>query len=183
MFQALGRWLHTKATEKINPKVPTLFWGSRLWKSEHEVLEMPRSDYIESFAHELGLTTGRKVHTPSVKDSDWSDRNLEVVGAKEHQLYRRMVGKAQFILPRRVDAMYATKELSRRLHAPMRRDLKAAIRLWRYLYHTRDWCLRLRPNQDYHRVIGFGDTDWAGCPETRRSTACVLVFWCNCLIY
>ncbi|XP_019248745.1 PREDICTED: uncharacterized protein LOC109228012 [Nicotiana attenuata] len=68
--------------------------------------------------------------------------------------YRRLVGKLNFLTNTRLDISYSVQHLSQYMQSPREPHLKAA-------YHV------LR---DY-RVRAFCDSDWAACPESRKSVS------------
>jgi hypothetical protein len=55
----------------------------------------------------------------------------------------------------------------------------------KYLVCTKHFVMCIEPGSkaDCSKVWGFGDTDWAGDPETRRCTACGLIIWGNALLH
>ena len=71
----------------------------------------------------------------------------------------------------RPDIQFAAKELARGLSRPQRRHTQGLRRAVRYLLHAPNlvWihCKRKWPT----RIRTWSDTDWAGCPVTRRSTS------------
>ena len=68
------------------------------------------------------------------------------------QVFRAIVGKAQWILRARPDVLHAIKELSRRLQGPREVDDVAAKRMVKYLYGTRDTALQPRPRKEPLRL-------------------------------
>ena len=95
-----------------------------------------------------------------------------------HKLYRTAVGKLLWATPVRPDISFAVKELSRSLQAPTQQDEKQLKHLLRYLKGTLHFTTSLQPPRK--RVVeqassiqiqAFSDSDWAGCPKTRRSTS------------
>ena len=95
-----------------------------------------------------------------------------------HKLYRTAVGKLLWATPVRPDISFAVKELSRSLQAPTQQDEKQLKHLLRYLKGTLHFTTSLQPPRK--RVVeqassiqiqAYSDSDWAGCPKTRRSTS------------
>ena len=85
-------------------------------------------------------------------------------------LFRAGAARANYLALGRPDVAYAAKELCRRMSAPRESDLAALKRLARYLLGA--------PRQVYQFAMQapsdltiYADTDWAGCPTTRRSTS------------
>ena len=69
----------------------------------------------------------------------------------------------------RCDVAYEVKELSRHLQTPTRTHDLAADRVIRYLYHTRH--LGLTYGRSPQGLLGYTDSNFANCIDTRRSTS------------
>ena len=63
---------------------------------------------------------------------------------------------------------YHVKELSRHLSRPTHAHMKAAKRVARYLYHHRDVGIVFNRSSD--KLLGFSDSNFCNCLDTRRST-------------
>jgi hypothetical protein len=61
------------------------------------------------------------------------------------------------------------------MHDPREPHLIALKRLLRYLRGAVDYGLLLHRSSSTELVV-YTDTDWAGCPDTRRSTSGYAVF-------
>jgi hypothetical protein len=61
------------------------------------------------------------------------------------------------------------------MHNPWDSHLTAMKRILRYLRGTPDYGLLLRHSR-YTDLAVYTDADWAGCPDTRRSTSGYAVF-------
>jgi hypothetical protein len=61
------------------------------------------------------------------------------------------------------------------MHDPREPYLTTMKRILRYLQRTPDYGLLLRHSSSFDLVV-YTNTDWAGCPDTRRSTSGYAVF-------
>jgi hypothetical protein len=61
------------------------------------------------------------------------------------------------------------------MHDPQEPCLAALKRILRYIQGTLALGLLLRPSTGTNLVV-YTDADWAGCPDTRRSTSGYAVF-------
>jgi hypothetical protein len=61
------------------------------------------------------------------------------------------------------------------MHDPREPHLHLIKRILRYLKGTLDLSLTLSPSKS-HTLIAYSDADWAGCPDTRRSTSGFCMF-------
>jgi hypothetical protein len=86
-----------------------------------------------------------------------------------------IVGALQYLTFTRPDIAYAVQQICLLMHDPRERHLTAMKRILRYLRGTPDFGLLLRRSSSSNLVV-YTDADWAGCPDTRRSTSGYAVF-------
>ena len=94
----------------------------------------------------------------------------EVLDDETAGWFRGAAARANYLAMDRVDISYSAKELCRRMSVPRRSDLVALRRLAKYLLGVP----RLVQLFEWQNESGFdvyADTDFAGCPRTRRSTS------------
>ena len=70
----------------------------------------------------------------------------------------------------RPDIAYIVGMLGRYLSNPGMEHWKAAKRVLRYLKKTRDFMLTYRKS-DHLEIIGYSDSDFEGCQDSRKSTS------------
>ena len=108
---------------------------------------------------------------PAVNRNDDDDEDEEA-SAEEHRSLRRIVGKSQFLAPRRPDIAFATNRLVRSLAKPSKSDIIASKRLLRYLRGPQDLGLKLPVrNRASSTLTVFTGSDWAGDRPTRKSVS------------
>ena len=83
--------------------------------------------------------------------------------------YRRFVGRLIYLTVSRLDITYFVHVLSRFMHQPCKLHMEAALRVIRYLKNAPDQGLFFSSNSDF-KLRAYCDSNWAGCPITRRST-------------
>jgi hypothetical protein len=81
----------------------------------------------------------------------------------------------QYLTFTRPDIAYAVQQVCLHMHDPWESHLTAMKRILRYLRGTPDYGLLLRRSRSTNLVV-YTDADWAGCPNTRRSTSGYAVF-------
>ena len=89
--------------------------------------------------------------------------------------YRSLVGALQYLTFTRPDIAYAIQQVCLHMHDPREVHLVAAKRILRYLQGTIGHGLVI-PRSAPTQLVVYTDADWAGCPDTRRSTSGYAVF-------
>ena len=89
--------------------------------------------------------------------------------------FRSLAGALQWLTFTRPDISYAVQQVCLHMHDPREPHLAALKRILRYVRGTLDLGLLLRPCAQSDLVV-YSDADWAGCPDTRRSTSGYAVF-------
>jgi hypothetical protein len=96
--------------------------------------------------------------------------------------YRSLAGALQYLTFTRPDITYGVQQACLYMHDPREPYLLAVKRILRYLCGTVDLGLFLGRSSSPSTLIVYTDADWAGCPDTRRSTLGYDVFLGDCLV-
>jgi hypothetical protein len=89
--------------------------------------------------------------------------------------YRSLTNALQYLTFSRPDIAYAVQQVCLHMHTLREPHLTALKRILRYLRDSLDYGLLLRPSPTLELVV-YTDADWAGCPDTRRSTSGYAIF-------
>ena len=125
----------------------------------------------------IGFDAGCKsTATPGLKPV--IDKLVEDIplSTSAHALFRALDARANYLAQDLPDLQFAAKEVCRFMSSPTETSEAALGRLGRYLlWHMR--CMYTFPFQRAEGVEVYGDTDWSGCPRTRRSASggCVMI--------
>ncbi|KAL5757963.1 hypothetical protein ACOSP7_020574 [Xanthoceras sorbifolium] len=147
------------------------FLGIELSASKRAIFISQRK-YALEIIKDTGLLRAAPIDTPmkrSLKLSDKSDL------LKDPGRYRRLVGRLIYLTVSRPDITYSVHVLSRFMHQPRKDHWEAALLIVRYLKSAPGQGLFFSSASDL-RLRAFCNSDWAGCPLTRRSTTGYCVF-------
>nr|XP_051215907.1 uncharacterized mitochondrial protein AtMg00810-like [Lolium perenne] len=95
--------------------------------------------------------------------------------------YRSLAGALQYLTLTRPDLSYAVQQICLHMHAPRQPHLALVKRVLRYVRGTLDLGLHLSASSST-ALTAYSDADWAGCPDTRRSTSGYCVYYGDSLI-
>jgi hypothetical protein len=89
--------------------------------------------------------------------------------------FRSIAGALQYLTFTQPDITYATQQICLRMHDPREPHLTVMKHILHYFQGTPDYGLLLHRLSSSDLVV-YMDVDWAGCPDTRRSTSVYAVF-------
>ncbi|KAK1661183.1 hypothetical protein QYE76_049342 [Lolium multiflorum] len=95
--------------------------------------------------------------------------------------YRSIVGGLQYLTLTRPDLSYAVQQACLHMHAPRTSHLALVKRVLRYVRGTLEFGLQLHASSST-ALLAYSDADWAGCPDSRRSTSGYCVYCGDSLI-
>ncbi|GKF58073.1 ribonuclease H-like domain-containing protein [Tanacetum coccineum] len=96
-------------------------------------------------------------------------------------LYRSLAGALQYLTFTWPDISYAVEQVCLYMHDPREPHFSALKRILRYICGTMPYGLQLFSSTT-SSLVAYSDSDWAGCPTTRRFTSGYCVFLGNNLL-
>ncbi|KAD3066989.1 hypothetical protein E3N88_34869 [Mikania micrantha] len=127
-----------------------------------------QSKYVKDLLNKFDMNDCKIISTPmATSPGICPDDNGEPV---DQTLYRRMIGSLMYLTASRPDIMYATCVCARYQSAPKQSHLSFGKRILRYLKGTPVLGIWYPANQ-ICKLVGFSDSDYAGCSLTRKSTS------------
>jgi len=136
-------------------------------------LFLSQQQYILDVLERAGMTDCKPCSTPVDTHAKLSATAGGLVSDATH--YRSLTGALQYLTFTRPDISYAVQQVYLHMHAPRDPHLSAVKRILRYLRGTMHYGLLLRPSSPSELVV-YTDADWAGCPDTRKSTSGYAIF-------
>ncbi|XP_020094156.1 uncharacterized protein LOC109714127 [Ananas comosus] len=131
----------------------------------------------QKYAHQLlqrhGFLDSKPVSTPLSPTSCLSSHEGHLL--EDLYTYRQIVGALQYLTFTRPDISYAVNSVAQYLYTPREPHMQAVKRILRYIRGTLTYGLPIS-RCDNSSLVAFADADWAGCPDTRRSTSRYCIF-------
>jgi hypothetical protein len=137
-----------------------------------------QTKYISELLHKTHMTEAKPSKTPCTSSSKLSKLDGDLLD--DPTIYRQVVGALQYCTLTRPEIAYSVNQLCQHMHAPSSIHWIAAKRVLRYLQGTLDHGLYYTKSN--LQVNAFCDSDWASCPDDRRSTTGFAIFLGDCLI-
>jgi hypothetical protein len=149
-------------------------------------LHLHQQKYAQDILELFRMHDAKPSHYPaapgvrlSKEDPDGTTKGNEVDATH----YRSMVGKLVYLMVGSEPSIaFAVGQLSRFFSCPVRHHLEAAKLALRYVKSIlKSQGLTFRGDEGL-RLYAYCDSDWAGCPDTRRSTSGYVVMFCGAAV-
>lgn len=143
------------------------FLGIEIYQNKEDIFICQRK-YARTLLEKFKMRDCKPVATPLIVNEKLSKED----GSKkvDESLYRSLVGSLLYLTITRPDIMYATSMSSRFMHNASQTHLGVAKRVLRYLQGTLDFGILYEKNVNA-KLLGFCDSDWAGCVDDMKSTS------------
>lgn len=140
---------------------------------------LSQAQYANDVLERAGMTNCTPASTPVAVQGKVSTH--AGTSLSDPTQYRSIVGALQYLTLTRPDLTYAVQQACLHMHDPCDIHWALVKRILRYLHGTVDKGLQLRRSTT-PTLVAYSDADWAGCPDTRRSTSGFCVFFGDSLI-
>jgi hypothetical protein len=140
---------------------------------------LSQAQYAEDLLERAGMANCNSVPTPA--DTKPKASTTEGTPVADVTSYRSLAGALQYLTITRPDIAYAVQQVCLHMHAPRDVHMTMLKRILRYIKGTATLGVQLRAIST-PTISAYSDADWAGCPDTRRSTSGFCVFLGSSLI-
>lgn len=148
---------------------------NRLVKWEVDTIRYEADDkHLMALLDELGFDdTTKGMDNPLAKDHDRAEEEDEALEDTDVKRYRRLAATVSYLAADKPDLQYVASVLGRTMANPIVRSWANLKKVARYIKkHPRVvFELRRIDSDGVRDLMGFSDSDWAGCRASRRSTS------------
>ncbi|KAK9079958.1 hypothetical protein SSX86_001633 [Deinandra increscens subsp. villosa] len=151
----------------------TFFLGIAVTRPSPGSMFLSQQRYARDILRRAGLESCNPVSTPVDTQSKLSATAGTLLD--DPTTYRQLVGALQYLTITRPDISYAVQQVCMHMHAPRSGHMNALKRILRYIQGTLSYGLTFSQS-NARTLVAYTDADWAGCPDTRRSTSGYCVY-------
>lgn len=170
LHNIIGRLHHSVALKDLGPL--KFFLGIQVHRSSRGFL-LHQGQYAEELLQRAGMTDCRPAPTPV--DTKAKVSATDGALADDASSYRSIAGALQYLTLTQPDITYAVQQVCLHMHAPRQPHWAMVKRILLYVRGTTSHGLCITASSPSELVV-YTDADWAGCPDTRRSTSGYCVF-------
>ncbi|KAL2900721.1 Retrovirus-related Pol polyprotein from transposon TNT 1-94 [Bienertia sinuspersici] len=170
-INSIKEGLHNEFTIKDLGDV-SYFLGIEVIRSPNGTI-LSQKKYIKDIIEDVGMANCKPASAPLPKGLGLSTDSGELL--EDPEVYRRLIGRLQYLNITRPDLSYATQHLSQFMHSPRQPHMNAALYVVRYLKGTMDKGLYYGVKSD-HTITAFSDADFSTCSFSSRSLSAYCIF-------
>jgi hypothetical protein len=147
------------------------FLGIEIARGAEEIVLSQRK-YVLDLLTETGMLGCRPAVAPIDQKFKLSAEAGELV---DRERYQRLVGRLIYLSHTRPNISFAVSVVSRYMHDPREGHMDAVYQILRYLKNAPGKGLIFRKN-GHLNIEGYCDSDWASCPDDKKSTSGYCMF-------
>jgi hypothetical protein len=178
----LQHFVHNlKTAFAIKDLGPVSYFLSIEVRLNREGFMLSQSSYTVDVLERAGMTNCKPVATPAETSAKTSSSDGAPLSSIDASWYRSMAGALQYLTLTRPHIAYVVQQVCLHMHAPTVAHCALLKRVLRYLKGTTSLGLQLLASPT-PSITAYTDADWAGCPDTRRSTSGFAIFLGDSLV-
>ena len=148
-----------------------MFLGMKIERKDDGSYTMSQSHYIERMAEKFLVDDNAKcVETPTVYGTMLSGDMCPVTSDEKIDAaklpYQSLVGGLIYVVKTRPEVSFAISDVARFMSCWGARHFKAALRILMFLYHTRDRCIHIKPDNNDFLLSAYSDANWCDPRES-----------------
>lgn len=161
-----------KENFKITADNGEIFVGLNITRDRlNETITINQVPYIKRVLEKFNMEQAKPLHIPADPGAYLQHFSEVKCESAQNYPYREAVGSLIFLATvSRPDIAFAVNYVSRFINKWSDYHVKAVKRIFRYLKSSINLSIVYRKMNNLE-LIGYSDADYAGCPETRRSTS------------
>lgn len=176
MDGVVQRQFMVKILPKIGPGAEThgrflnriIRWEQRGYEYEAD----PK--HVEDLLEYFGMTNAKPADTPCIRDAAPMRNSTDRLALQDTKSFQFGAGKSLYLVIDRLESQFAVNEVMVWMADPKEFSMAMLKRFLRYLVKEPRVSFKY-PYQDTPKKGSiYGDANWAGCKETRRSSGCVI---------
>lgn len=144
-----------------------------VFSSSRDIITLTQKKYTIDLLVKAKMIDCKPCFTPTSTDKRASIHDGDLL--TNPLAFRSLVGGLQYLTLTRTDITFAVNYISQFMHSPTTVHMPLAKRVLRYLKGTLGSDTVIQ-SCDTSSITSFSDSDWAGYPDTRRSTSGYCVF-------
>jgi transposase InsO family protein len=138
-------------------------------------LFLSQRQYAVELLQRAGMAECHPTPTPVDTHAKLSATDGVPLSAKDASEYRSLAGALQYLTLTRPDLAYAVQQVCLFMHAPREPHRALIKRILRFVQGTLSSGLHIGTSS-VNTLTAYSDADWAGCPDSRRSTSGFCVY-------
>jgi hypothetical protein len=138
-----------------------------------DALHLSQQRYIHDLLTKTNMMLAKPISSPMSASSPLSKFDGSTIAYPS--LYHSTVGSLQYLSITRPDLSFVVNKVSQFMQEPRDTHWIAVKRILRYLKFTSDHVFSIYRSSS-HSLIAYLDSNWAGCPDDRRSTSAYYTF-------
>ncbi|XP_057975373.1 uncharacterized mitochondrial protein AtMg00810-like [Malania oleifera] len=142
-------------------------------QSNEKGLFLNQTKYALNLLQRASMIDAKPIYTPFVVDQHLSTKKKLFF---DPTMFRSFAGALQYLTIAKPDLSFNVNSIFQFMHAPTEDHFRALKRILRYVKGTPHHGLQLH-KQSSRDLLAYSDADWAGCPDTHRSTMSYAIFF------